>query len=195
VLDLRPHATTAPAAARSAGAVTASRVLATAGMIVAMELWRVDRPGLEPDNWIPPGTYGAVVRGIGAPHRHFAREHLLEFCRTTYTIVPVSRLTAAFTFSERHDAETHAAERLQLNPPPPPEQIYRVEPIDPTAPAVRLDMWWITLLREPVGLDELVARCRAYWEGQATSDPRQPPRWEWLHACPLVIREAVTPAP
>jgi hypothetical protein len=134
---------------------------------------------------ILPGRWGSIILSQGKQHPFFFREHLLEIWRVQNTYVGVSRLDCAFAHEGIVQAKQYRNEG---------EFIYRVVPMDMSAPCTRADMLWLTWMGEAGATTDKVSQwCAAYWAGQAASDllPTATSSWEWLFACPLQVVEVL----
>jgi hypothetical protein len=136
---------------------------------------------------IEPGGWGKTVLTAGQDHRFFFREQFLELWRVTHTECPVSRLNCTFAFEEASVAAEWAADGSS--------GYYAVEPVDLSAPHARLDMLWLTWLGESnATFERTVAQCKAYWDGESTSEHAEHahPTWERLFGCPLRVVERLS---
>ncbi len=145
-------------------------------------LFHVCGTSLQTGALVQPGRWGSTVLKGGRDHPFFFREHLLEVWRREKTSVLVSRLNCTYA----HEGEQQAREYAT-----PSEFILSVTPEHINAPAARLDMLWLTWMSEPgVTTDQIMSWCTGYWSGRAASElkPDANSSWEWLFACPLVVK-------
>jgi hypothetical protein len=134
------------------------------------------------EDQIQPGNWGRLVLGMGPDHSFFYREYMLERVRASEFRKRPSRLTCAFLFADATYAHEWAvAER---------EFVYLARPLDDTEPC-RLDMSWLTIIREYRTFEGVEGVARSYWSGVE----RSPREVELLVTGPIVIVDRITPIP
>jgi hypothetical protein len=151
-----------------------------------IEFFHVREERLNPGDLILPGRWGGNVLQRGKDHPFYFREHLLDIWRKKFTKVPISRLACTYAHESFETARYYSDAH---------DHIYRVVPVTPGAPSVRLDMLWLTWMGESGKTSDSIAEwCAAYWAGKATSaiSPTATSSWEWLFPCPLRVEEDVT---
>jgi hypothetical protein len=152
--------------------------------MAVVDLWHLREQQLEPGAVIAPGRWGSTITAQGGHQPFFFREHFLELFRLAYTTTPVSRLTCVYAWEDRATADYMRAAG----------HLYRVEPVEPSAPAVRVDALWLTWMGDLGSTPEQnVSRCQSYWAGKSAQElmPTAAPSWEWLFACGLRVIEWV----
>ena len=146
------------------------------------QLYHVREERLPSGTLIQSGRWGETVLKQGGDHPFFFREHLLEVWRREKTTVAVSRFACTFAFEEQELATEFASENGFVLP---------VVPVDPNAPKAKLDMLWLTWMREKgATTDKIMEWCASYWAGRSAADvkPDASPSWEWLFACSLRVK-------
>jgi len=145
-----------------------------------MDLWHVSEEQLPTGAIIRPGRWGSAVLAQGKNHPFFYRELLLELWRIQQSEAPVSRLACCFAFESREDATGWAEQG---------DHVHQVRLAQPNAPALRLDMLWISWLGEAASPEATWRRLSAYWSGGSSGAlaAHARPTWEWLVSGSLLV--------
>jgi hypothetical protein len=139
-----------------------------------------------PGDMIYPGTWGRLIQGTGPDHALYFRELAFEAVRSQQFPECVSRMAAAFAFTNVDAANQH----LSAIAPPGSlrHYVYSVR-IDDAEPHDLLDMSWFDAIREYRSFEATQRAITAYWSGVH----RGPEKLELLSAGPLTIIDRVTP--
>lgn len=136
-------------------------------------IWHTAHDLYFPGDIVSPGRWGRIVLATGPVHPAYAREQWLEQVRAKVAPFAPSRLAVAFGHAERAAA---------LGYMDPGERLYEVAAL---GTLVKLDMLWITWVRESLDADDAPKAYRQaalYWQGHSTRDhmATAQPHWEFL---------------